>query len=392
VYVFIHGGANAVGSITDPLYDGRALAEAGDLIVVTINYRVGQLGFLAHASLAAEGTGSGDFGLLDQIAALRWVHDNIAAFGGDPANVTIGGESAGARDVCSLVASPMAAGLFGRAIMESGSCKGLPDRASAESAGASYATAAGCTGGDVASCLRALPLDTALKTMPPDPSILVSTAYQPAIDGAVQTGEPAAVIAAGAHNHVDFVVGANADETGKAAPAIPDEATYDQIVKAQFGPIADQVLAQYPASSYPTPRAAYVRLTTDARFVCPSREIARAVAGAQSQPVYRYFFAYAGPSKLGAVHGLELPFVFDTFGALMTQSGPYQPTQADLAVSTTMQGDWTRFARTGDPGGSPAWPRWDSSDPTMVFAATPAVQDGIRTADCDFWKPLYDSH
>jgi para-nitrobenzyl esterase len=286
----------------------------------------------------------------------------------------------------------MAAGLFGRAIMESGSCKGLPDRATAEATGAAYATAAGCSGNDVASCLRALPLDTALKTMPPDPSILVSTAYQPAIDGAVQTGEPAAVIAAGAHNHVDFVVGANADETGKAAPMIPDEATYKQIVQQQYGPIADAVLAQYPASDYPTPRAAYVRLTTDARFVCPSREIARTVAAAQTQPVYRYFFAYAGPSKLGAVHGLELPFVFDTFGAIMAQNGPYQPTAADLAVSATMQGDWTRFAASGAPGGAPAWPRWDTTDPTMVFAAAPSVVDGIRTSACDFWKPYYDAH
>ena len=392
VFVWIHGGANAVGSATDATYDGQALAETGDMIVVTVNYRLGQLGFLAHPGLSIPG--EGDYGLLDQIAALHWVHDNIAAFGGDPANVTIAGESAGARDVCSLVASPKAAGLFAHGIMESGSCKGLPTKQAAEATGSTFVTDAGCGGAsDVAACLRALPLATMLTTDPPDPSILVSTLYQPMIDGDTQPVEPASAIAAGTHNHVPFIVGANADETGKAAPQIPDEPTYESIVNAQFGPIAAAVLKQYPASDYATPRAAYVRLTTDARFVCPSREIARAFAAGQTEPVFRYFFSYPSSNPYGAVHGLDVPFVFGSFGAITGQNGqPYQPTATDLAVSAVVQADWSRMSAAGDPGGTPAWPRWDSTDPAMVFAATPSVQTAIRQTNCDFWQQYYDAN
>ncbi|MBL9016298.1 MAG: carboxylesterase family protein [Myxococcales bacterium] len=386
VMVWIHGGGNSIGSAVYPIYDGRRLAEAGDVIVVTANYRLGQLGFLALG-----GEGAGNFGLLDQVAALGWVKDNIAAFGGDPANVTIFGESAGARDVCSLVASPAAKGLFHRAIMASGSCKGLPTRANAEMTAATVAATVGCAAGDVA-CFRALPAETIIRANASDISGLSSGAYQPMIDGIVQTAQPADVIGAGGHSHVPFIVGANADETGNSAPPIMTEAQYEQLVRMQLPmAIADMALQQYPASAFPTPRAAYVRLTTDARFVCPSREIARAADRGQTAPVYRYFFQYRA-TPLGAVHGLDVPFVFGTFDGVETPSGtPYTPTAADLALSATMMGYWSRFARTGDPAGSPAWPVYAPTDPTLVFDTTTATLDGIRTQRCDFWKPFYDA-
>ena len=385
VMVWIHGGGNSIGSAVYPIYDGRRLAEVGDVIVVSANYRLGQLGFLAIG-----GDGSGVFGLLDQIAALTWVKDNIAAFGGDPNNVTIFGESAGARDVCSLVASPTAKGLFHRAIMESGSCKALPARAKAEQTAADVVAAAGCAAGDVA-CMRALPAETVIRALASDISGLSSGDYQPMIDGIVQTDQPDNVIAAGGHSHVPFMVGANADETGNSAPQITTEAQYEALVRMQLPlTIANMALMRYPASAFPTPRAAYVRLTTDSRFVCPAREIARAADAGQTEAVYRYFFQYRA-TPLGAVHGLDVPYVFGTFSGIETPSGmPYTPNATDLAISSAIQGYWTRFARTGDPGGSPAWPMFGSTDPTLVFDTTTSTIDGIRTAACDFWQTFYD--
>jgi len=392
VMVWIHGGGNTVGSAVYPLYDGRRLAEVGDVVLVTANYRLGQLGFLGHASFAAESPagGQGTFGLLDQIAALAWVQANIAAFGGDPSNVTIFGESAGARDVCSLVAAPGAAGLFQRAVMESGACKFLPTRQAAEKTASDVASAVGCqTATDVPACLRALPAATLIQALPGDPGPLGASPYNPMIDGVVQPDQPEAVISAGHHHHVAFAIGANADETGAAAPTITSDAQYQAAVRAMFPQtFADQVLAQYPSASYPTPRAAFIQLTTDSRFVCPSREIASAVDGAQTEPVYRYFFQYR-PSLRGAVHGLDVPYVFGTFNAVLVNGVPYQPSATDLALSAAIQGYWTRFAHGGDPGGTPAWPGYDATDPALVLDATLATTTAIRKADCDFWAPYY---
>jgi para-nitrobenzyl esterase len=391
VMFWIHGGGNSVGTAADALYDGRRLSEVGDVVLVSANYRLGQLGFLAHPSF---GTGSGNFGTLDLVQALGWVHDNIAAFGGDPGNVTIFGESAGARDVCTLLAAQPAAGLFHRAIMESGACKFLPTRSAAEAQGNKVVAATSCAQAtDVPACLRALPVATLINALAGDPGALGSSPYQPTIDGSVLVEQPSVAMTAGRHHAVPFLVGANADETGKVAPAVPSETAYQDLVHAQYGTtLGDRVLQQYPASRFATPRAAYVRVTTDSRFVCPAREIARAADAGQTAAVYRYLFQYAGPSQFGVVHGLDVPFVFGTFDALLTAGGqPYQPTATDLAVSATIQTAWTTFARTGVPATTPAWPVWTPTDPTLQLDASLSVADGIRTADCDFWRPLYDA-
>ena len=388
VMVWIHGGGNTVGSAVDPVYDGRRLAEAGDVVVVTINYRLGQLGFLADAALAGADGAVGNYGTLDQVAALRWIHDNIAAFGGDPGTVMVFGESAGGRNTCTLLAVPAAAGLFHRALIESGACKFLDSRAQAQTTADAVATALGCTG-DRAACFRAATAEALTRANAQPVGALAASTYGSVIDGVTLVEQPEAAIRAGRHHAMPIAIGANADETGREAPAITTEAQYTALVQQQFGPLASAVLAQYPASAYPTPRAAYVRLITDSRFVCPSREIADGADAAQGPPVFRYFFQHR-PSALGAVHGLDVPYVFGTFGAIITPGGqPYQPTATDLALSAAMQGYWTRFARAGDPGGAPAWPAHDATDPALVLDATITTATGIRAADCDFWKPYY---
>jgi para-nitrobenzyl esterase len=277
--------------------------------------------------------------------------------------------------------------------MESGACKFLPTRQAAEQKATEVAAAVGCGGAaDVPACLRALPAETLIRALPGDPSALSSSPYNPMIGGAVLPEQPEAAIRAGRHHRVPFAVGANADETGNSAPALPTEAQYQAAVRAMLPQaIADLALAQYPASAYPTPRAAFVRLTTDSRFVCPSREIAKAVSAAQTEPVYRYFFQYRA-SPLGAVHGLDVPYVFGTFDAVLAANGqPYQPTPTDLALSSAMQGYWTRFARGGDPGGTPAWPAYGAGDPALVLDAAVSTATAIREADCDFWMPIYNA-
>jgi para-nitrobenzyl esterase len=390
VMVFIHGGGNVQGSSAEPVYDGDELATSGGVVVITINYRLGALGFLAHPALAAERPEgvSGNWGILDQIAALAWVRDEIAAFGGDPARVTIFGESAGARDVCVLLASPRAAGLFHGAIMQSGGCTD-PTEGEAESFGAEWAAAAGCAGAaDLPACLRGLDLAEVMATLPQEASVLSGNDYQPNVDGAVLPEPPIDAIAAGRHNAVPFMVGANADETGRYAPAITTEMQYQQAVQAMFPLLYMQVLAQYPAAAYPTPRRALVALTSDARFICPSREVARAGAAAPTPPVWRYFFTHPA-TPLGAVHGIELVYVFGTFESIAGDT----PSAADLALATALQGYWTRFAATGDPNGdgAPVWPAYDGAggaDPFLDLAATPVAGDGVRTAQCDFWEAL----
>jgi para-nitrobenzyl esterase len=238
--------------------------------------------------------------------------------------------------------------------------------------------------------LRALSPEIAIRTHHAEVSALSSASWQPFIDGAVIPEQPEAAIAAGRHHAVPFAIGANADETASSVPAIPTVEAYEAMVRAQLpASIADAALAQYPASAYPTPRAAYVRLSTDLRFVCPSREIAETADTAQTEPVFRYFFQYDDPSPLGAVHGLDVPFVFGTFSAILAGGSPYQPTATDLAVSADVQRLWTELARTGTATG---WPEYDgATDPTLVIDATLSTATGIRTADCDFWEPFYDA-
>ncbi|MGZ3453820.1 MAG: carboxylesterase/lipase family protein [Polyangiales bacterium] len=393
VMVFMHGGGHVQGSAAVQssdgtyIYDGEPIATQGDVVVVTIQFRLGPLGYLAHPALTAEDEhhSSGMLGALDQIAALKWVQKNIASFGGDPSRVTIFGESAGGVAICTMIASPLAKGLFSSAIMESGGCPGkaLKD---AEAHGVDVATKAGCTG-DIPKCLRSLSVDALLTAIPATVDVAGKIGdYNVVVDGYVLPETPLVRIAAGTHNHVPFVFGSNTDETSRAVPAITTEDDYKAAVAALAPTLVDPIMAEYPSSEYGNPRRAFVALTTDAKFVCPLRNLAKALIKGQTEPGYRYVFAHplengsAVLKALGAWHGGELPYVF---GHLALAG--YTPGKTDIAVSNTMIARWSQFAKTGDPG---SWPKWDATDPYLRIDEPATSETGVRTKQCDFWDGL----
>ncbi len=393
ILFFVHGGGNVQGSGSEPYYDGRTFAANARGVVVTANYRLGTLGWLALPELASETRRgvSGNYGSLDQLAALRWIRRNAAAFGGDPSRVLVFGESAGGVDACTLAASPLARGLFSSALVESGGCF-QPSTQKVEAFGATVADALGCAGAaDPAACLRGLPAGTVLERFPPAVSITSNSGqlFGPAVDGFLLDESPIDAFRNGHANAVAFAIGANADETGAAVPrGITSEADYQAAVRAQYGALlAPAILARYPASAYPSPRKALVAVTTDQRFVCPSRAVARAAAQGARGPVFRYFFRYPANRLYGAIHGIELPFVF---GSLDGIPG-YTPTPFERSLSDQMNRAWAFLAGSGDPNGpgAPAWPAYDpAADRTLVFDDPPAAADGIRTQTCDFWDAL----
>jgi para-nitrobenzyl esterase len=334
---------------------------------------------------------SGNYGILDQIAALGWLRRNAAAFGADPARILIFGESAGAVDVCALVASPLAKGLFASALMQSGGC-GQETLAKVEAFGNTIVQAAGCGGAaDPGACLRGLPAPAIVSAVPGLANVVSSSGqlYGPNVDGWLLRDSPMTALTNGTHNHVPFVVGANADETSAYAPALASEAQYQAAIVAQFGALHGAlVLNRYPASAYATPTKAYVAVTTDARFVCPARRIARAARASQAESVFRYFFTHALDSgakrALGAYHGLELPFVFRT----LTDVPGFVPSQLELGLADAMGGYWSRLAASGDPNGAGAvsWPSYEvASDPVIQLDGVVTPAFGVRTANCDFW-------
>ncbi len=406
VLFFVHGGGNVQGSTTEGgdtylLYGGAELAERFGVLVVTANYRLGALGFLAHEALTAEQGQSGNYGLMDQQAALQWVQANIAGFGGDPDRVLLFGESAGAVNTCMHLTSPGSAGLFSAAIMQSGSC-GADTLPQAEQTGAAQAQEVGCGDAeDVLGCLRGLDAQAlaALSVSPVGGGLVVGGGFGPVIDGLVLVEAPLERIAAGLHNAVPVVIGANADETAIFTPlGTPTAAGYAARVQAVFGALAAAVLAEYPLEDYPSARWAWIALTTDAQFVCPSRWMARALAEAQSEPVWRYLFSRV-PAGLsgelyGSWHGLELPYVFGKVDAVAAETG-WIAEAADRTVEDAMGRYWTNLASSGDvngpdtKGGPPAWPLYDIDiDSTLEIGDPILPVNGVRTDKCDFWEDL----
>jgi para-nitrobenzyl esterase len=401
VLVFIHGGGNVQGSSADTdsagdhIYDGALLAAKENAVVVTFNYRLGALGFLAHPAFGAN---PGNYGTLDQVFALGWVHRNAAAFGGDATHVLVFGQSAGAEDVCNMVASPLAKGLFSAALMESGGCTGraLSD---AETFAHTWAQKASCdAASDPAGCMRALDGNAVTLVMPEPASIAGAKQgdYEPDVDGVAMTGPSDQVIQSGAHNHVPFVIGSNSDETAlelaQANPSGMTEAQYEAAVLAYASgnqTLANEILAQYPAASFASPLEAYVQVTTDAKFTDGARYAARvAVQGQPDQPVWRYFYTHhlddgtATTKALGAWHGQELAMVFRDLGA-----DGYQPSAGEQALADTIDAAWTGMAAGGAPvGGSVTWPQYVAdTDPYVQLDDTVTTGTGVRTAQCNFW-------
>jgi len=392
VLVFVHGGGNTQGSASDPLYDGAKLATATGAVVVTLEYRLGALGFYASTELDAERTEhvSGNYGILDQIAALSWVQANIARFGGAPDHVLLFGESAGAQDTLVHVASPLSSGLFAAALAESGGSY-RTTLAQHETAMLELSSAVGCATAAL-DCMRAVPAAT-LAAVPSAVGPLASgMQYVPAIDGYLLVDTVPNVIALGAHNKVPLVIGTNGDETSRMVPRVTSEAEYETAVRALYGQATDALLAIYPASSFPSPQKALIRMTTDLTWTCPTRRLARVASEHQTAPVFRYHFTWTAPgvggAAVGATHGLELPFVFATFAAI---APGFVPTAEDTALSAALQGYWARLAATGDPNGASAviWPLYDTAtDPFLGLDRTIAAGAGLASDECDALEAL----
>lgn len=371
VMVWIHGGAFSTGSGSFPLYDGHNLAQKG-VVVVTINYRLGPLGFLAHPALSGESPHgvSGNYGLLDQVAALEWVRENIAAFGGDPKTVTVFGESAGGMSICDLMVSPLADGLFSRAIIESGPFMDMALRlgtgdtlAEAETSGQDIANRLGCSqASDVLACLRSKTPDELIQAGTPINRILNPIALGPNIDGYVLPDQPSALFAAGKQKAVPLINGTNASEGSIFAPDIGPE-MYRMALNLVFGSYADQVFALYPATTPAEVKPALTRLITEMAFAASSRFACTEMAKVDA-PAYMYEFTRVPNDPrvqgLGAFHGIEIVYAFGNFDEIQQLASP-EP--QDLSLSEDMMNYWVGFAKTGDPNGQgrPAWPTFDDS-------------------------------
>jgi para-nitrobenzyl esterase len=386
VMVWIHGGAFSVGE--SDVYDPVRLV-AQDVVVVTINYRLGALGFLAHPALSVESPDgiSGNYGLLDQQAALRWVQRNIASFGGNPRKVTIFGESAGGFSVHAHLASPLAAGLFQRAIVESGAFFTQPTLDTAETTGSAFATAVGCSD-QTASCLRAVPVDQVLANWGTG---LTSTT--PVIDGVVLPQPLRDLFATGHFNRVPVIEGSNHDEFRLfvallydlvSAPLAADQydAAVASLLQVPLG-IAQAITSHYPLSAYDdSPDLALGAIGTDAAFACNAQAVAHNLA--RFVRTYTYEFADENAPPIlppasfpyGAAHGLEIQYLFNLPAALNTP--PMTSDQQQL--SNFMLRYWTRFARSGRPRAihSPRWPK--QSDDLLLSLQAPTPQPESRNA------------
>lgn len=407
VMVWIHGGGFTGGSGASALYGGARLAERGDVVVVTINYRLGILGFLAHPGLAdAEAGGAaGNWGLLDQVAALRWVGENIAAFGGDPDNVTIFGESAGGMSVTDLLAMPSAHGLFRRAIAQSGPPSGVSMATAEEHASKLLAEFSFTEPAQ----LRSLPVDALLSAQG---TVLTSRAgggliLVPVVDGASMPIAPLQAFSDGSAARVPFMVGTNRDEAKLFMVQDPKNRDPDDdlVLRRVDRGLAFAGIELSPArllDAYrnaradrgdPTdPRDLWSAIESDRMFRIGSLRAASAQARWQPE-TYCYLFTWESPAMggaLGACHAIEIPFVLGNLDVpgmdRFAGSGPEA-----VALSEQMMDAWIGFARSGNPShaGIPAWPTYDEATrSTMVFGRATHLEDAPMEAERALWDEV----
>jgi len=393
VMVWIHGGGNSAGWSHQPSYDGVAFARKG-IVLVTINYRLGPFGFFAHPLLSKESEHdcSGNYGILDQLAALKWVQKNIAVFGGDPDCVTIFGESAGGMDVIVLCVSPLSRDLFHRAIIQSGSAiwsmnhlrRASPTGESAEANGESMAKElVGEDVDDVLAALRAIPAEELIE------KTASGLRFSPAIDGWVMTDYPANVYKKGQQHDVPPLAGTNADEGSLFAVRIStgsDEGRLDAL-RQRWGEHADEIMAMYPADTAEQKRNVMNLFLTDTMFLAPTRATVRTMSTVSSNAYLYQFTRKQQTGRLkafGAFHGSEIPYVFNSSGAI----GPTEEevSETDRKLADAMITYWAQFAKTGDPNGSglPVWPVYDAaSDQHLELGDTIQVGSGLRKEACD---------
>jgi para-nitrobenzyl esterase len=403
VMVWIHGGGFTRGFSGTSSYDGEVLARKG-VVIVTINYRLGIFGFFAHPELSAESRqhASGNYALLDQIAALQWVKRNIAAFGGDPDRVTIFGESAGSWAVNALMASPLAKGLFHRAIGESGGLfSPMKTLAEAEKEGeklaASLTTPASAdgkseTGKKPASqsaltALRAKPAEELLKAFD-------SETVRAIVDGWVLPQDVASIFAQGKENHVPLIVGYNADEGTTLAPqgANLKASMFTAGVRQRYGPLADAFLKIYPVGTDEEAVTSFYSAYRDQVFGWEMRTWARLASKTGHQPAYMYYFSRRPPgpqsAKLRAFHASEIAYVFGTF------VWPFPWEDIDKKLSDTMTSYWVIFAASGNPSGPNLveWPVYNAKDDQVLeFGDHVTVKSEVNRAGLDFFDGYYQS-
>jgi para-nitrobenzyl esterase len=403
VMFWIHGGGLTVGESDD--YDPTRLVQQG-VVVVTINYRLGILGFLAHPSLTAESGdhASGDYGLMDQQAALRWVNRNIAKFGGDSQNVTIFGESAGGLSAHAQLASPLAAGLFQHVIAQSGAyALAQPSLSQAEASGSDFAQTVGCSDQTVA-CLRGVPVATLLANQPTTAGEIV-----PNVDGKVLPQSIGAAIESGQFNRVPVIEGTNHDEFS-IFYKLNIEDVFGQIPSAFYGVVVSifvqtlglpvspsEVLAEYPIGNYQdSVGLAVTAIGTDSLFACPGRRAAQSLS--QFVPTFAYEFndrnapqLFVPPASIpyGAYHAAELQYLFDS--TTLGGHAPFNDDQEKLAAAMVRY--WTQFAHAANPNsaGTPFWPNYTAATDKYqsLVPPTPEVETGFAADHkCAFW----DSH
>jgi para-nitrobenzyl esterase len=400
VMVWIHGGALTRGSGSMEVYDGEQLARKG-VVLVSINYRLGPLGYLAHPALSAESPhhSSGNYGLLDQVAALAWVRRNIGAFGGDAEKVTIFGESAGSWSVCALVATPLAKGLFQRAIGESGGgfkpmqflTEERNGQQPAEKLGEKLAVSLGCDkADDPLAAMRAKNADEILAAAAKDPMGLARARL--IVDGWVLPDEIFNIYAQGKQNRAGVIVGSNADEGtslfGALAPG--RMAPFQALAKQRYGDLAEQFLKIYPVTSDSDVRDAFLHGARDEWFTWEMRTWARLMRKA-GLPAYQYAFSRVPPrpdaDKYGAYHAAEIVYVFDNVARTSLKAEP-----TDKRLAEAMSACWVRFAATGDPNGSnlPAWSVYDEpGEAYLEFGETIRPGKQLLKTECDFFDEFY---
>jgi para-nitrobenzyl esterase len=366
VMVWIYGGGFGIGMTSTPTYDGANLARKG-VVLVSVTYRVGPMGFLAHPELSKEsGKGSGSYGIQDQIAGLKWVKQNIANFGGDPLNVTIFGESAGGISVSMLTASPMAKGLFQRAISESGGNM-TPPRATlkaAEEQGKVYLSKLGANDIKRARALSAEAIQKETKGM---------GSFWPVADGETIAIDQYAVFEAGKFNDTPILIGTNSDEGGLFVTQPMTGAAFEQMMRTRFGSGADAILKAYPHATDAEASRSARDIFRESTFAWPTWAWAKLQARNGKNKAFVYYFDHRTPtSPEGANHASEISYVFGNLGGMGGSNGP-----EDKVLSELISSYWVNFAKNGNPNG-PNLPIWSSFDEkeqkTMFFDKNPGIR------------------
>jgi para-nitrobenzyl esterase len=405
VLVFIHGGHNTTESagVTEngvAAYDASDFVQNNDVVVVTINYRLGALGFIAHPALSDESgyNASGNYGYMDQIRALKWVKHNIAAFGGDSDNVTLFGRSAGAGGIMVLMASPLAEGMFHRAIIHSGQFD-TQTLKHAHDNGVDLAKRLKCDGqidnSQILRCMRSKRATEILLEMPgghPHGSVAPPALFVPVIDGRILPDDPIEIIGHGKHHHMPVLIGSVKEETSAIyyldSATILTESDYIKTVKMNYRALATELLRLYPVGDYNnSPRQAYNAISADHLFVCPAQRLVRVVSDHQSEFVGRFFYThvfpgpdiYPAPHFFGATHGFDTITLFGSFGFYELTPG-----LDELTLRDKFQEVWAEFAKSGHPG--KFWSRYQSTlDNYVVFDVPMSLNTQLRTKQCDFW-------